>query len=311
MGANASRGDLAAGTSSPLGGLIISRERLLERAQEVGVSVEDGDVDLLVKKLGTSVTKASGEQLHYTCRGLLCKDVSTLSIIARLMPAGFAQVVSINLSHNSIGDAGAQALGGAMASGAPSLRKLQLHENRIESPGLVAIADAMRPGGAPGLVFMRVDFNRIDDAGAEALAKAFEANGALELQELNLSSNVIGDSGFTALSEQLQRAPMLRTLTFGSSSGGNLIGDAGAAALAAALAASGVRPNGALSINLKNNKLSPEGEAALAETLGPDDKSHDIAVSFRSRLSLTRSTRATSGAPAAVHEETAEEVLAA
>ena len=66
----------------------------------------------------------------------------------------------------------------------------------------------------------------------------------------------------------LHNAPRLRSLAFGSSSGGNRIGDDGVEALVRALREQQfARQHGVLSINLKENSLSLDGEELLAAAL--------------------------------------------
>lgn len=228
----------------------------------------------------------SGESLHFTCRALDDKDAKALSALAALQPTKCTLIVSINLSHNHLGDAGAVALGTALAGGAPALRKLLLHENRIGDVGVTAIAAAMRPSGAPGLRDVRLSFNAVGDAGMAAVADAFSSGGATELRELHASANTIGDAGLAALAAQLNAAPRLQVLALGSSSGGNLVGDDGARALVLALGAMEARAHGKLTINLKNNKLTPAGEAVLDEVGSAHPTLHIACRSIGARVDL-------------------------
>ena len=258
----------AAGSST--GGLAAARELLIEKANEDENDALDVEsVDMLLKKLGPGIQRARGDAMHFTCRNLSDMDVAALAALVVLQPLKCTEVVSINLSHNMLGDASAVALGEAMLTGAPSLRKLQLHENRIGSPGFAALTKAMRPGAAPGIECLRVAYNRIDDEGMLALADAFAEGGALQLLEVHVGGNDIGDAGLAAIAARLDSAPKLQSLAFGSSSTGNRVDDEGAKALVEALASSAARV-GPLVINLKNQQMTGVGEAHLDSCSAPN-----------------------------------------
>ena len=273
-----------ASTAPTRGLLLFARARLLELVV-VDETIDIDEVEALLKKLGPSVSKAPADMLHYTCRGLLDANMVALGRLAMHQPNGMTELISINLAHNSIGDSGAAALGRAMASGSPALRRLQLHENRIGDAGLTALAQSMRPDGASSLQLVRVDFNRIGDAGFEALAEAWAENGGAEMLELAAAGNEVTGRGFAAMIAVLHNAPRLRSLAFGSSSGGNRIGDEGVETLVRALREQPLaRQHGVLSINLKENSLSLGGEEQLAAALKREANA-SIAVTFRSLAS--------------------------
>ena len=292
-------GATASTDRSNQGSLLTARTLLLERVEASSSSqpldVKADDVEALLRKLGPSVARSAGESLHFTCRGLADADIIALGALAVLQPNGLNSLVTINLSHNNIGDKGAVALGKALGAGAPALTRLQLHENRIGDTGAASIAGAMRPGGAPSVQVLRLEFNRISDDGMRAVAEAWVAGGCDELTELYAAGNEITSAGLASLAAALDKVPRLRTLGFGSSSGGNRVGDEGARALMAALKAQPKRPHGVLTINLKTNGLTPAGEAELEESIG-DALSREVSISFRSGFS--RSLGATPvGAP--------------
>ena len=251
-------------STAGVGGLLAARELLVAEANKTDEDdLEVDDVDTLLKKLGAGLARAPSDALHYTCRALEDRDLRALSALAVLQPAKCTLLRSVNLSHNHIGNAGAVALGKALSSGAPAMRKLFLHENRIGDDGVTALALSMRPSGAPHLRDIRLAFNRFGDAGMVALAEAWGEGGGAELRELNVSANEIGDEGFAALVGALPSAPHLQVLALGSSNGGNHVTDAGAQVLARMLEGGEARAHGPLTINLKNNRLTSEAESLL------------------------------------------------
>ena len=62
----------------------------------------------------------------------------------------------------------------------------------------------------PSLATLNLHFNRIDDAGAIAVAEALQH--VTNLTALNLSWNRIGNDGAKAIAENLKRVPSLTTL---------------------------------------------------------------------------------------------------
>ena len=282
-------GATASTDRSNQGSLLTARTLLLERV-EASSSSQPLDVKAGRCRGAAAEARTISRTLrrrvaaHFTCRGLADADIIALGALAVLQPNGLNSLVTINLSHNNIGDKGAVALGKALGAGAPALTRLQLHENRIGDTGAASIAGAMRPGGAPSVQVLRLEFNRISDDGMRAVAEAWVAGGCDELTELYAAGNEITSAGLASLAAALDKVPRLRTLGFGSSSGGNRVGDEGVRALMAALKAQPKRPHGVLTINLKTNGLTPAGEAELEESIG-DALSREVSISFRSGFS--------------------------
>ncbi len=114
---------------------------------------------------------------------------------------------TLDLDHNQIGDAGAQAL-----AGSKTLTMLGLGHNQIGDAGAQALAENKTP------TVLDLGHNQIGDAGAQALAES------KTLTVLDLGHNQIGDAGAKALAEN-------KTLTVLDLEH-NQISDAGAKALA-------------------------------------------------------------------------------
>ena len=133
----------------------------------------------------------------------------------------------LDLSNNSISDAGAAALAKPLYRKSP-LRSLDLSNNSISDAGGAALAKALHRNTS--LVNLNLSNNSISDTGAAALAKALHHNSALE--KLKLSNNSIGDAGASALAKALHQNSILMVLDL---YGSNAIGKYGTHQLVQAL----------------------------------------------------------------------------
>ena len=251
------------------------------------------DIEGTLRKLGSSKRALSlralredstgttaPAELHWPARGLVDNDALCLSSLLNT-PGRLASLASLNLAHNGLTDAGARALGRALALGAPALTKLALHENHIGCDGMTALAAAFVPGGAENLRELRLNFNHIGDRGIAALAHAWRDGGGARCCELHAVANDVGDAGLAAIAEHLHVVPLLTVLMFGSAVGGNRIGGDGAHALARALRLNAGR---ALAISLRGNPLSPSGIAAIRSA------EHDCSAIGGLRITLDGAT---------------------
>ena len=117
--------------------------------------------------------------------------------------AGWTQhgkTAKLYLGDNSIGDAGATALAGALENNMV-LTKMYLGGNTISNAGAAALAKALEKNTV--LTRLGLHYNTIGDAGATALAEALEKNTVLT--QLGLHWNNIGDAGNAALCLQRKR----------------------------------------------------------------------------------------------------------
>ena len=160
----------------------------------------------------------------------------------------------VNLSNNSISDAGAVALAQALHHNS-TLTDLNLSNNSISGAGAVALAQALHHNST--LTDLNLSHNSISGAGAVALAQALHHNSTLT--DLNLSHNSISGAGAVALAQALHHNSTLTELDLSN----NSIGDAGAAALAQAL-----HHNSTLTkLFLSNNSIIDAGAVVLAQAL--------------------------------------------
>ncbi|KAJ3606267.1 hypothetical protein NHX12_025787 [Muraenolepis orangiensis] len=118
----------------------------------------------------------------------------------------------LDLSHNLIGDRGAQALGKLLTSS--RLEVLRLCDNEIGGPGALAIAHALSQG-AP-LRDLDLRLNRLGDEGGRALGHALRTNGTL--RRLHLGANELGEPSATALAQALVQNDTLTSINLSANS---------------------------------------------------------------------------------------------
>jgi hypothetical protein len=133
---------------------------------------------------------------------------------------------ALDLSKNSIGNRGAEALAKALCE-SPSLQTLYLSNNGICCDGAEALAKALLCE-SPSLQTLDLSNNVIGNMGAVALAKALCES---RLQTLYLSDNVIGNRGTVALAKALPVSSSINELDLSD----NVFGIRGVEALAEAL----------------------------------------------------------------------------
>jgi uncharacterized protein (TIGR02996 family) len=157
-----------------------------------------------------------------------------------------ANLVSLNLSQNSLGSAGVRAV--AMAPYIRSLRVLKVDRNDLYDDALRYVAASSNLAQLETLDF---DYTRTGDDGVKALAHTKHVK---RLRSLYLNNNLITDEGLIELlqSDVLANVRIL-FLT------GNQINDAGVAALVNAQSMSNLER-----LYLRRNHISDEGAFALS-----------------------------------------------
>lgn len=133
-------------------------------------------------------------------------------LVGAVAPSGgVAQLCSLDLNGNPLGDQGLAALGAAVASGClQQLVKLFLDRAQIGDDGLTSFSASMRsaPSLLPKLYELWLSNNRLRARGATELFAAF-ADGALAtLGDLRLQFNGIGNAGIDALVAALERGAL-------------------------------------------------------------------------------------------------------
>lgn len=120
-----------------------------------------------------------------------------------------AQLTAIDLSWNSISNAGCEAIGNWMSDCAFQLRELKLKSNRIEDEGAIHLSTGLANCGEC-FEILDLSLNNVESAGVIAIATGLE--GCKVLKELDLSSNAISDDAVTSLTALMRCASTLTIL---------------------------------------------------------------------------------------------------
>ena len=129
---------------------------------------------------------------------------------------------SIDLSHNKIGDSGAQLLATMLMSEACVVEELILADNFIRPDGAAALGEALMRNESLRVLNLRL--NRLGDSGGRALC-----DGAIEhptLRELNLACNGISIATMGSISGALRRSDPAPSIARLDLSGNELAEDA-------------------------------------------------------------------------------------
>ena len=187
-------------------------------------------------------------------KAIKCNEISDAEA-AQVIQRNFIPLKRLDLSNNSISDAGAEALAQALHHNS-TLTQLDLSNNSISDAGAEALAQALHHNST--LTWLDLSNNSISDAGAVALAQTLHHNSTLTV--LVLSNNSISDAGAVALAQALHHNSTLTGLVLSN----NSISDAGAVALAKAL-----HHNSTLtSLDLSGNDgIGEEGTRQLVQAL--------------------------------------------
>lgn len=148
---------------------------------------------------------------------------------ARIMAANLQWPV-LDLYCNDLTGHGAQHLALGMAE-TSTLKELLLWENKVGDAGVQALMGALEAGTTCDLEVLNLRNNRISSLGAEIFATRFNSKNCA-LRYVNLSHNLIGNSGARALGKAMTANTMPSQIDLGD----NRITDVGGRALAQGLA---------------------------------------------------------------------------
>ncbi|CAO3563710.1 unnamed protein product [Mortierella alpina] len=213
---------------------------------------------------------------------------------------GLSRLTSLDLSGNSIGDKGAQALSEALKINS-TVTTLNLGSNSIGANGAQALSEALKTNST--LTTLRLSFSTIGDKGAQALSEALKTNSTLTtldldrnsiralsealkinstLTSLDLFNNSMREKAAQELSEAVKTNSALTSLILHS----NPIGNSGAQALSDALKVNSTL----ITLNLYGNSIGDNGAQAISEALKTN--------SALTTLSLVRNSIGANGAQA-------------
>ena len=185
-------------------------------------------------------------------------DATHVVLLGKVLTSN-STLTELDLSRNSISDAGAKSLAGALKSNS-KLMKLYLTRNEIGDDGAEGLADGLRSNTT--LSTLHLSSNGIADNGATWLAQALAYNQTMKI--LYLDNNLIGDAGAISLVVALESNATMTVLYLNK----NRIGDAGVR-----------HPSGALKVNttlavleLEGNKIGDGGAAHVADALRSNKK---------------------------------------
>ena len=160
-----------------------------------------------------------------------CGDVGVASLIAAISATNAVQIVSLDLSGNSLTARAGGALAQLLAAPKQKLQQLCLSSNQLGDNGAAALANGLVGNNA--LTSLSLGRNGIGSSGVAALAGALRSQLLLNTLMLD-GNNLNGDSGCEAVTQLLMNARCLQRLAIG----GNALGVQASAAIAAAMNAS-------------------------------------------------------------------------
>lgn len=238
---------------------------------------ENGIKDEGLKALATQLPSSQLSRLN-----LYNNELVNFDPLARAL-SSCSSLAKLDLGHNSLGDAGAQTIAGALSDRGCKLKELHLVFCGIGPVGAGHLANSLVTNTELQELFL--GHNPIEDTGTIHLAEMLEKNRTLNalylrsvkmtaegaaalgramrrscLGWLMLPQNSIGDEGVQALCEGLCQNTTVETLNISHQKEPGVVGPAAAVHLAAML-----RANSNLKVlNLDRNCLADEGAVTLS-----------------------------------------------
>jgi Ran GTPase-activating protein (RanGAP) involved in mRNA processing and transport len=194
----------------------------LEVMKLSGVKFTARDLGMLTYFLETNTA------MRELCLAACGLDAPSVAVLAKVL-AHSATISTVDLSWNSIGKQGGQALSQVLSRQCKALRTLILHGCNMGSAGAEFLAGMLRQNRT--LTRLDLPYNGLGPTGAAALAEVLPLNRAL--CELDLRGNGLGPAGGLAIAAGLlhNRPGRLRVVKVAD----NKLGEAAAAAVAAAM----------------------------------------------------------------------------
>eukprot|EP00177_Eucheuma_denticulatum_P004900 GFKZ01008906.1.p1 GENE.GFKZ01008906.1~~GFKZ01008906.1.p1 ORF type:complete len:459 (-),score=93.13 GFKZ01008906.1:459-1835(-) len=176
-------------------------------------------------------------------------------ICQALEPRVGLTIVKLNLSDNTFGEEGAEALAKAL-SHAPQLEELLLRDDMLGDDGITKICKLL-VNGAPVLKVLDVSGNEIGVDGANMLGKLI---GAGRLRVVLAEDNEMGNTGATRLAKGISDVAVLEELNLSSCE----IGGRGGLALARAVG----KVEALVKLTLDGNEIPGEAVSEITDCLG-------------------------------------------
>lgn len=224
---------------------------------KVSYGVLNAGVDYVPEIIG--ISRSDTEQLKAVLRTVYAPFISRLSLtenaidddLCRMIVGGLVEnkhLISLDLSHNRISDAGAAALGTVMMQPCLRLKTLDLSDNDIRAEGAQMLGDALAVNKC--LTWLSLRMNRLGDLGGEPIFDALRYNDTLTY--LDISNNEVGMQSVRALNGAVRERCSLVTLNLYC----NSLGDsAGAMLLEAAEASRTI-----IHLDVRESYLTPQQE---------------------------------------------------
>ncbi|XP_022801130.1 protein NLRC3-like [Stylophora pistillata] len=215
----------------------------------------DEHVVALVNSLTNQVNKHEGDGTKVVLEAMNeCKSEKDFPIhLAKCFGSGL-NLTNLDLSENSIGNAGASSIAEAIKVN-KTLTNLNLPGNDISDAGATSIAEAIKVNKT--LTKLNLSRNHITFAGATSFAEAIKVNKTLT--NLNLSGYQTTDAGATSIAEAIEVNNTLTNLN----SPGNEMSDAGATSIAEAIKVNKTLTN----LNLSYFRITYAGATSIAEAI--------------------------------------------
>lgn len=135
----------------------------------------------------------------------------------------------LDLSHNKIGDDGAQALGVILSKKDVALKRIDLSDNAIRIDGAKALGTAL--GHNTSVEWLSLRLNRLGDSGGILFFDALRSNSTIT--SLNLANNQLGPEAARSIAEYLKESSALTSICISGNDfkeeGGNVLAESVAA----------------------------------------------------------------------------------
>ena len=190
------------------------------------------------------------KELPFAEQGLTAHDLMFLSIG---IGCGETALETIDLTKNTISDAGAAFLGGVLKKN-DTVARLLIASNDIGSDGAIRLFTCIAMNPSSKITFIDLVGNKIKCEGAKALAEALESGSCIDV--LDLRENKIGAAGSKALADALMQPSTGLTILRMNN---NLVRDRGAMALGSALE----KNKKLVELTLASNQIKDDGAKAI------------------------------------------------